>query len=137
MMDGRTSFLAKLFGLYCILAALSLSLRGRAMVKVISNILHDPAMIFVLGAVTVLAGLATVLAHNVWTGGALRVMVTLVGWMTLMKGLLFWFLPADEEANFFLGVMRYEQLFYVYVAFALMLGLWFTYRGFAVKERVK
>lgn len=128
-MEARTSFLAKLFGLYCILAALSMSLRGRAMVGVISDILHDPAMTFVLGAVVVIAGLAMVLAHNVWSGGVLTVMVTIVGWLTLMKGLLFWFLPAGEEANFFLGVMRYQQLFYVYVAFALLLGLWFTYRG--------
>jgi len=56
----------------------------------------------------------------------------LLGWMTLIKGLLFWFLPAGKEANFFLGVMQYQRLFYVYVASALLLGLWFTYRGLGV-----
>ena len=134
-MEGRTRFLAKLFGLYCVLAALSMALRGPAMEDVISDILHDPAMIFVLGAVVVIAGLAMVLAHNVWSGGALCVMVTVAGWMTLIKGLLFWFLPAGYEARFFLGVMQYQRLFYEYVAFALVLGLWFTYRGFAMKGR--
>ena len=133
-MEARTLFLAKLFGLYCMLAALSMSLRGRA-VEVISDILHDREMVFVLGAVVVIAGLAMVLAHNVWSGGVLPVMVTVAGWMTLMKGLLFWFLPPGEEAYFFLDVLRYRQLFYVYVSFALVLGLWFTYRGFSVKRR--
>jgi hypothetical protein len=90
---------------------------------------------FLLGVITLIAGLAMVLAHNVWSGGALRVTVTLIGWITLIKGLLFLFLPAGDEAGFFLGVMHYQQLFYVYVSFALVLGLWFTYCGFAVKER--
>jgi hypothetical protein len=134
-MDARTSFLAKLFGLYCILAALAMSLRGEEMVEVITDILHDPAMIFVLGAMTVIAGLAMVLSHNVWSGGVLRVMVTVAGWMTLMKGLLFWFLPPGEEAGFFLRVMQYQRLLYVYVSFALVLGLWFTYRGFGSEAK--
>jgi hypothetical protein len=44
-----------------------------------------------LGAITLAAGLAMVLAHNIWSGGALVVVVTVVGWITLIKSLLFLF----------------------------------------------
>ena len=44
---------------------------------------------FVLSIIIVAAGLAMVLAHNIWSGGAQAVVVTLVGWLTLIKGLLY------------------------------------------------
>jgi hypothetical protein len=36
-----------------------------------------------------------VLGHNIWSGGALVVVVTVVGWITLVKSLLFLFLPPE------------------------------------------
>jgi hypothetical protein len=40
-------------------------------------------MTLILGIITLAAGLAMVLAHNIWSGGALVVVITLVGWMAL------------------------------------------------------
>ena len=71
-----------------------------------------------------------VLAHNIWSGGALPVIVTLVGWITLIKSLFFLFLPPEMEARFFLGQLHYQQLFYLYGAFSLVLGVYLTYSGF-------
>ncbi len=87
-------------------------------------------MMFVLGAIMLVAGLAMVLAHNIWSGGVLAVIVTLVGWMTLIKSLFFLFLPPEMEAGFFLGQLHYRQLFYMYTAISLVLGVYLTYGGF-------
>jgi hypothetical protein len=87
-------------------------------------------MMFVLGAITLAAGLAMVLAHNIWSGGAVVVIVTIVGWITLIKSLLFLFLPPDMEAGLFLGQLHYQQLFYLYGAISLVLGVYLTYSGF-------
>ena len=87
-------------------------------------------MIFVLGAITLIAGLAMVLMHNIWSGGALVVIVTLVGWMTLIKSLSFLFLLTDVNAEFFLRQLHYQTLFYLYGTFLLVLGLYLTYSGF-------
>jgi len=92
-------------------------------------------MMLILGVITLAAGLAMVLAHNVWSGGALVVIVTLVGWITLIKSLLFLFLPAEMEAGFFMGQLHYQQLFYVYGAFSLALGIYLTYGGFRSTSR--
>ena len=126
----RTIFLSRLIGLYCILVALSMITRKQATVETVTALLHDPAMMFVLGAITLIAGLAMVLAHNIWSGGALTMIVTLVGWVTLLKSLLLLFLPPQIEAGLFLRRLHYEQLFYLYGAFSLLLGIYLTYGGF-------
>jgi hypothetical protein len=71
-----------------------------------------------------------ILVHNIWSGGALPVIVTLVGWLTMIKALLFLFRSPEAAAGFFLGGLHYAQLFYLYVAICLILGVYLTYGGF-------
>ena len=129
-MSPRTFFLSKLIGLYFILAALSMIIHKQATVETVIALLHNPSMMFVLGVITLAAGLAMVLAHNIWSGRALAVIVTLVGWITLIKGLLFLFLPPDVDAELFLTNLHYQQLFYLYAAISLVLGIYLTFSGF-------
>jgi hypothetical protein len=83
-----------------------------------------------LGIVVVIAGLAMVLTHNIWSGGTLTVLVTLAGWIALIKGALFLIVPPGSSSAFFLNGFHYQQLFYVYAAIALIVGLYLTYGGF-------
>jgi len=129
-MSPCTLFLSRLIGLYCILVALSMITRKQATVETVTALVQNPSMMLILGVITLAAGLAMVLAHNIWSGGALAVVVTLVGWTTLVKSLFFLFLPPETEAGFFLGQLHYQQLFYVYGAFSLVLGVYLTYCGF-------
>jgi hypothetical protein len=75
------------------------------------------------------AGLAIVLAHNVWSGGALPVVVTLVGWILLVKGLIFLLLSPETSATYF-EAFRYGQLFYVYTSITLVIGIYLTFSSF-------
>ena len=134
-MTSRTTFLARLIGLYLILIALTLSIRGQDTVQTVTAMLHDPSMLLLLGVIALAAGLAMILAHNVWSGGALPVAVTAVGWLSAIKGLLFLLLPAGKEAGLFLDVLHFQQLFYVFMGVDLLIGIWFTYRGFASKAQ--
>src|SRR5208282_889459 len=126
----RTLFLSRLIGLYCILVAISMITRKQAALESVTALLHNPSMIFIVGVITLAAGLAMVLAHNIWSGGALAVIVTLVGWITLIKSLFFLFLPPEMEAGLFLGQLHYQQLFYLYTGVSLVLGIYLTYGGF-------
>jgi hypothetical protein len=129
-MSPRTLFLSRLIGLYCILIRLSIISRGQATVETVTALLQNSAMTLILGVITLAAGLALVLAHNIWSGGALVVVVTLVGWMALIKSLFFLFLPPEMEARLFLQQLHYQQLFYLYGAVSLALGIYLTYGGF-------
>jgi vacuolar-type H+-ATPase subunit I/STV1 len=134
MMSSRTVFLSRLIGLYCILIALCMMTRGQATVETVTALLQNPAMTLILGVITLAAGLAMVLVHNIWSGNALAVVVTLVGWMALIKSLFFLFLPPETEAAVFLGRLHYQQLFYLYAATSLVLGVYLTYGGFRSKS---
>src|SRR5450432_1729319 len=129
-MSPRTIFLSRLIGLYCILVALSMITRKQATLESVTAVLRDPSMMFVLGAITLVAGLAMVLAHNIWSGGALAVIVTLVGWMMLIKSLSFLFLSPEVEAGFFLRQLHYQGLFSCMELFHLSSASTMTHGGF-------
>ena len=129
-MSPRTLFLSRLIGLYCILVALSMMTRRQATVETVTALLQNHSMMLILGVITLAAGLAMVLAHNIWSGGALPVVVTLFGWVTLLKSLFLLFLPVDVEADFFLRQLHYPDLFYVDGGISLVLGNYLTYSGF-------
>ena len=126
-MSPRTIFLGRLIGLYCLLIGLTMVVRKQAMIEMVTELMHNPPAAWLAGLLALTAGLAMVLGHNVWSGGALPVVVTLVGWMALLKGILFLLLPPDAEAGVFLQALHYEQLFYMYTAISLLLGLYLTY----------
>jgi vacuolar-type H+-ATPase subunit I/STV1 len=133
-MSPRTLFLSRLVGLYCILVALSMITHRQATVETATALLQSPSMMLVVGMITLAAGLAMVLAHNIWSGGALVVIVTLVGWLTVVKSLLFLFLPPEVRAGFFLRQLHYQQLFYLYTVVSLVLGIYLTYGGFTSRS---
>lgn len=131
-MSARTTFLGKLIGLYCILFSLSMFTHKGATVEMVTALVHNPPMVFIVGLIALVAGLAMILGHNVWSGGALPVIVTLIGWLALIKGLLLLFLSPEAV----LGGLQYEQLFYMYAAIALILGVYLTYAGFRSTSRL-
>jgi hypothetical protein len=132
-MSSRTIFLSRLFGLYCIFVVPSMVLHRQATVDWMTALFNNPALMWVLSVITLTIGLAMVLAHNVWSGGALTIVVTLCGWAALIKGLLFLFLPTGVESDFILSALRNPLLFYVWMTPSLVIGIYLTYEGFASK----
>ena len=134
-MTARTIFLSRLIGLYCILVIPSMVLQRQATVDWMTALFHNPSLMWVLSVITLTIGLAMVLAHNVWSGGALAVVVTLVGWAALIKGLLFLFLPSGVESALILSVLRNPLLFYVWMTPSLLIGIYLTYGGFTSRTK--
>jgi hypothetical protein len=126
-MSSLTTFLGRLIGIYCIFVSLAMLTRKQATVDVLTALLHNAPILFALGAITVIAGLAMVLGHNIWSGGALPVLVTLTGWIALIKGSLLLFLSPQQESSLFLDTMHLEQFFYEYLGATLLIGVYLTY----------
>ncbi|HEY1745688.1 MAG TPA: hypothetical protein VGG11_02835 [Xanthobacteraceae bacterium] len=57
---------------------------------------HSPVLIAISGMATLLAGLAILNAHHAWTSDW-RVLVTLIGWLFVIAGLLRLILPKFVE----------------------------------------
>jgi uncharacterized membrane protein YphA (DoxX/SURF4 family) len=85
MMSRRTLVLGRLIGLYCVLVSLSMLTHIQATVQTVTALIHDARLLFIVSVILVVVGLAMILGHKVWSGGALPVVVTLVGWITLIK----------------------------------------------------
>ena len=81
-LNARTVFLARLFGLYCIIMAAAMLSRPEAFVTTVNALVADAPLVLIASVFTLFGGLALVLLHNYWSGGALSVIVTLLGWLT-------------------------------------------------------
>ena len=125
-MSRLTFFLARLIGLFTVLLIAALLLRGSTMVE---TAIADKPLMFTYAIISLAIGLAMILGHNVWSGGALPVVVTLVGWLILAKVLLLLFLTPEVLTQLF-ERMQYGAHIYLYVAPSLVIGLYLTWAGF-------
>ena len=123
------ALLVAFVGLFLIVVCLAMLMQKQTMVETADAIVADRPLMLVLGLIALIAGLAIVLKHNVWSGGALPVVVTLCGWVMLMRGLLLLFVPPDVMVRLW-SVLRFDEWFYVYAGVVMALGLYLTYAGF-------
>jgi len=128
-MSRLTVFLARLIGLYCIVVALALAVHKQASLSTVDALVHSPDILLVIGIAALTLGLAMVLRHNIWSGGAPTITVTLIGWLMLLRAAVFLFLPLDAMPSL-IEAMRFEQMFYVYMALTAVIGLYLAYAGF-------
>ncbi|MGA2896711.1 MAG: hypothetical protein ABSE27_03835 [Acidobacteriaceae bacterium] len=125
-MSSRTTFLSRLIGYYSVLVALSMIVHKQATVAMIARLTTHGGAPFAIGLISIAVGLAMILGHNVWSGGALPVVVTLIGWWSLVKGLLCLFLPAEVIFGLLNGPL-YSHYYYVSPVISLLVGLYLIY----------
>jgi hypothetical protein len=128
-MPTPTNYLSKLIGLFSMLIGFAMIARRQDMAAAIDALLHNPTLLLIFGLIALAIGLAMVLAHNIWSGGVLPVVVTVIGWLTLIRGLVLLFVPAAMVANLF-EAMHFARLLYLYASISLVLGLYLTVAGF-------
>jgi hypothetical protein len=86
-MSGLTVFLSRSLGLFMILLVVGLWVRGTAAIE--SSVSDGPVLLS-YAVISLAMGVAMVVGHNVWSAGALPLVVTLLGWLILAKGLCSW-----------------------------------------------
>ncbi len=134
-MSSRTTFLSRLIGYYSVLVALAMIAHKQTTMGMISRLTTHAGTPFAIGLIAVAIGLAMVLGHNVWSGGALPVVVTLIGWWSVIKGLLCLFLPAEVIFGLLNGPL-YSHYYYVSPVISLLVGLYLIYAsGFGGANR--
>ena len=81
-MSQLTVFLARLIGLFTVLLVGILLIRGSTIIEAAAA---DGPLMFTYAIISLSIGIAMILGHNVWSGGALPVIVTVVGWLIFAK----------------------------------------------------
>lgn len=131
-MQPRTIFLSKVIGLYELLVAVAMLINKATFLDGMNAMVQNPPVLMLAAIVAVILGLLVILSHNVWSGGAVPVLVTIVGWISLLKGVIFLVLP-HSTAEAYLQALHVEQLYYFYAFLCLALGAFFTYGGFKAR----
>ena len=129
-MSARTLFLSRLLGLFYLICGLAMIVHKHAYLDAVSKLTSNPTALFLVSLLIVIAGLAMILAHNVWSKSAPAVMVSLVGWLTLLKGVVYLLLPAKWMQAFFQAAFNSDVYFYSAAGFLLLLGAYLAYEGF-------
>ncbi len=128
-MTPLTLFLAKLIGAYALIMSAWMLARKDVALQMIERISREPVAIALIGMIRLAIGLAIVLGHDLWSDG-LAILVSLVGWITLISGLLTLFLPPQTVREIF-AQMRFEKRYPIFALFSFALGGALLIAGFS------
>jgi hypothetical protein len=133
-MNPLTVYLGRLLGLFTLITSFWLLTERQTTISTIPALLGNRPVMVIFAIIALAGGLAIVLGHNAWSGGALPILVTLIGWVMLIRGVLFLFLPPEATLHI-LAAMQFERFFYAYLAIPFVLGIYLTFVAFSANAR--
>jgi len=122
-------FLAKFIGIFMIITSLFVMFRAKALHEVIDEYIKIHSATYFGGFVNLIIGLVLVLLHNVWKGEVWVVVVTVFGWIALLKGVFLLFMPHDL-INKMLKIMRHKQSYALLGLINMVIGIYMVNAGF-------
>jgi hypothetical protein len=120
-------FLAQVIGLYLVAISLMMLIRHRKFKKTILEFIHSAPLITLSGSWSILLGLLIVIPHNIWIL-EWPLVITLVGWFSIVQGLARLFYPED-----FAKAIKYlvEKKGYLLTSWIwLCIGIYLVWAGF-------
>jgi hypothetical protein len=120
-------FLAQVFGLYFVIVGVLILIRPTATRQLLKSLSSRNAT-YCIGFITLLAGVPLVLLHNVWDG-SWRVIITLLVWITLFKGIARIYVP--ELIERFSEILISRPVMFRHMLWLVVLaGMYLMYLGF-------
>lgn len=122
-------FLAKFWGWYLIIFFFILSYNPTR-IKQIFKYLKNQRFTILVAFIAIMIGLLNILLHNVWDF-SWRLIITLIGWIALGKGLLLFTFPVHASKWIDYANVRLVQVIYVLL---FILGLYLLNAGYQLVE---
>jgi hypothetical protein len=130
-MSPLTIFLGKFLGLTYLLTCLVSVARPKATLDAANSMAEDSGLLLISGIFTMAAGVAVVIGHNIWSGGALPVAVTVLGWLMLIKGVVLMAAPPRILIASY-SFLNSPSRFRLVLIPATIFGAWMTVMAFTV-----
>jgi len=121
-----SNYLAEVWGISIVAISLALLIKEKHLKHLFVKIENEDNL-FLWGFITLLIGIAMVLAHNIWVQNW-QVIITILGWLSLLKGLTLLFLP--EMMKRCAKKMENAPFLPFALVIAVFIGLAITYLGF-------
>jgi len=127
---SNAELIAGFVGPLFVAVAAALLINRRTVAGLVTGVLNSPEFIFFSGLLTLLAGLAIVRAHNVWSA-EWTILVTVIGWLCVIGGIMRIIWPERVSAlrN---NMMRGENAVTAWALVTLLLGAFLTAKGYAL-----
>lgn len=123
-----TLFLAQVMGVYFLVAGVGMLLNPARMKGAMQEAKRSYLLPYFDGAIALVVGLLLVLNHNVWDG-LLEVLVSLIGWVVVVEGVLMMLLPQKTISAMIEAFMGAHMARLMGVV-SVVLGIYFVYQGF-------
>lgn len=120
-----SNYLALLWGITILVVSFAILIKPKLLERLFAEAKNKAIMSF-WGAITLVVGITMVFVHNVWVLDW-RVVITIIGWLTLIKGLDILLLPKRMKKRW--AKMEGWQWRTLFVSLFLS-GLVLTYLGF-------
>lgn len=119
-------FLAKSFGLYCLILAVLWIARPKELEAAIKAISSSNGLLALAGMLNLFIGLAIAIAHPIWKWDW-RVAITILAYISIIKGICRIVFP-ESEKEIALKALEYKWASLVFLA---VIGIFLSYFGFA------
>jgi uncharacterized membrane protein len=121
-----SNYLAEIWGISMVVSSLALLIKEKHLKRLFAKIESEESL-FMWGLISFVIGIAMVLVHNIWVQNW-QVIVTILGWLSLIKGLSLLFLP--ELAKNWSKKIENAPFLPFALIIAVFIGLAITYFGF-------
>lgn len=121
-----TNYLAEVWGISIVVIALALLIKEKHLKSLLAKIETEESL-FMWGFISLVIGVAMVLAYNVWSSGW-QVIITILGWLSLLKGLALLFMP--EQMKKWAKKIESQKWLQIALVILVFIGLVITYLGF-------
>ena len=130
MIMGSANFIAQIIGLLFCIDAVGVLVNTAFYRRIVEEFIESPALCYLGGILALFFGLFILNFNNAWTADW-TVIITIIGWLSVVKGVLLIVFP-KVYLNFSnwmrMGdaMMRYIGIIY------LLIGLFLTFKGFGL-----
>lgn len=126
-MENISFFLAKFWGWYLIIFFTILSFNPKRILQLLKD-LQDQKFVILISFIAIIIGLINILLHNIWEPDW-RLIITLIGWISLIIGLLLFIFPARTSKFLENFNVKFVQLMYMLL---LIIGVFLLNKGYGI-----
>jgi len=120
-------FLARVMGIYLLVMSIAMFTRKQQFQEMIELFEKNPTCMTVAMIMTLILGIMIVVSHNVWVMGW-PVVITILGWWMLIKGLLRLFFP--KVISKMISFVQHKSPYLAIGGLCFLLGLFLICKGF-------
>ncbi len=125
-----TVFLSKLFGYLLILIALHVLFCKKHFRTYMSSMLDNPGVANLMSLITIVMGLLLLLSHNIWTAGGSSIVVTVLCWIVMLRGLYGFFCP-EHMAKLVHKFLNSASGLYIAAIINIVIGVFLLINAYA------